>query len=82
MASLITNLAIRVNGKKGAKLTSIKDFLFKWDVENNELGSGTQSIEEMKSVFQQIAASGRASEKEKKRRAEIRTHLPRIKSTK
>lgn len=76
LASLITNLAIRINGKKGDKLSSVKDFLFEWDSESSTKGTGTQSIEEMKSVFNQIAAAGRISGKDKKRLEERRTHKP------
>ena len=75
LASMITNLAIRVNGKKGAKLTSVKDFIFDWGVGESS-GTKTQSVEEMKSVFQQIAAAGRMSEKEKQKIEQRRKHQP------
>ena len=75
MASLLSNLAIRINGKKGAKLTSVKDFIFDWDSGSAE-NKGTQTVEEMKAVFEQIAASGRISKKEKERLEQRRTHKP------
>ena len=49
----MTNLAIRINGKKGAKLTEVKDFILDWDASKPK---GTQSIEDMKRVFMSIAA--------------------------
>jgi sporulation protein YlmC with PRC-barrel domain len=72
---MITNLAIRINGKKGAKLTSVKDFIFDWDAETAS-GTKVQSIEEMKNVFQQIAASSRIENKNKERLEQRRTHKP------
>lgn len=75
MASLLTNLTISVNGKKGAKLTSVKDFLFDWDVESAK-NKGTQTPEEMKMVFEQIAAAGRLSAKNKDRDKLRKTHKP------
>ena len=54
LASTITNLAIKINGKKGAKLTNVKDFLLDWDTDKPK---GTQSIEDIKRVFMEIAAA-------------------------
>jgi hypothetical protein len=75
LASMITNLAIRINGKKGAKLTSVKDFIFDWGVGESS-GTKMQSLEEMKNVFYQIAAAGRISEKEKEKIEQRRKHKP------
>jgi len=55
LASTITNLAIRINGKKGTKLTEVKDFILDWD--RDKPSKGTQSPEDMKRVFMQIAAA-------------------------
>jgi hypothetical protein len=53
MASLLTNLTIKVNGRKGAALTNVKDFLLDW---SGDLKIGKQqSIEDMKTVLLQIA---------------------------
>ena len=75
MASLITNLAISINGKKGAKMTSVKDFIFDWDAGNTN-NKGTQSIEEMKNVFQQIAASGKKTKERQDKLEARRTRKP------
>jgi hypothetical protein len=74
MASLITNLAIRINGKSGAKLTSIKDFIFDWDADNTT--KGTQSMEEMKNVLQSIASFGNNTKDKKDRLEARRTRKP------
>ena len=58
LASTITNLAISINGKKGAKLTNVKDFLLDWDVSKPK---ETQSIEDMKRVFAGIAATSKSN---------------------
>lgn len=60
LASTITNLAISINGKKGAKLTEVKDFLLDWD--RDKPNKGTQSIEDMKAVFMGIAAANNKKE--------------------
>ena len=53
MASLLTNLTIKVNGGKGAALTDVKDFLLDW---SGDLKIGKQqSVEEMKVILLQIA---------------------------
>ncbi len=61
LASTITNLAISINGKKGAKMTSVKDFLLDWDASKPR---GTQSPEEMLNIFKSLAAG--ANRKDKK----------------
>jgi len=63
LSSLVTNLAIGINGKKGTKLTEVKDFILDWSGEAKE--SKTQSPEEMKSLFQAIAASSNKDAKKK-----------------
>ena len=42
MASLITNLVISSMGKKGTKLTNIKDFLLEWDEKPKQEQTATQ----------------------------------------
>lgn len=49
LASLITNLAIRIHGKEGAKLTSVEDFRFEWG--KTEEDNQEQLAEEIKRVF-------------------------------
>ena len=65
LCSLISNVSIRALGKKGTKLTSPLDFVFKWDAETEETqvvpDSGPsvevrgQTQEEQKKVLLQIA---------------------------
>jgi len=62
LSSLLTNLVIRTMGKKGAKLTSITDFEFKWDPEESMGGKPQQSIEQMKEVFQSLASASKKKE--------------------
>ena len=50
LASLITNIAIKVFGEKRQKLTTPKDFLLEWDKEKK-----AQTIEEMKQILYLIA---------------------------
>jgi len=47
LASLVTNLVISTMGKKGAKLTNIKDFLLVWD----EKPKQEQSTEDMRNIL-------------------------------
>ena len=54
LSSLITNLVIRALGKKGAKLTNVKDFVFKWD--SKEEAKPQMKVEQFKAVFHQIAS--------------------------
>lgn len=49
LASLITNIAIKINGKEGSKLTNVDDFKFEWgktEEENQE-----QLAKQIKEVF-------------------------------
>lgn len=62
LASLITNLVIRTNGKAGAKLTSVKDFLFNWDGEVTTK-KGTQTKEEILSIFGALGANANKTSK-------------------
>jgi len=59
LATIITNLVIGIHGKKGARTKEVKDFLLDWDTSKPK---GTQSPEDMKRIFQGIAAT---MEKEK-----------------
>ena len=52
LSSLITNIAIRVHGKKGAPLTKVKDFLLNWDVTGTKVE--VQSVEEQKKLLMSI----------------------------
>jgi len=52
IASLITNLFIRTHGRRGAKLTEVKDFILDWD---KGFGRKAQSMEEMKQVLLSLA---------------------------
>lgn len=61
LSSLLTNLVIKALGKQGAKLTSVKDFLFKWDVEGEV--KPQQSVEAMKSVFLSLASASKDGKK-------------------
>lgn len=69
LCSVVTNLFIRMLGKKGAKLSSPSDFCIRWDREHDEpeektvLSSGEearevrkQTTEEQKAVLLSIAA--------------------------
>lgn len=60
LASTITNLAISINGKRGAKMTSVKDFLLDWDTSKPR---GTQSPEDMLNIFKSIAAGANRNDK-------------------
>lgn len=57
LVSTLTNLAVKIHGKKGAKSIDLKEFLFNWDEGNTK--KGTQSIEDMKRVFMEIEATNR-----------------------
>jgi len=54
LSSLITNLAIRTHGEKGAKLTTVEDFMFVWDPAEME-DKKEQGIEEMKKLLLSFA---------------------------
>lgn len=55
LLSTITNLAICVHGKKGAKLTTIDEFIIDWYPEDKEQVVPVQSVEEMKKTLMGIA---------------------------
>lgn len=63
LATIITNLAISIHGKKGSKPKEIKDFLLDWD---SSKPKGTQSPEDMKRVFMDIAAMNKKKEENKR----------------
>ena len=46
-------MAISINGKKGSRLKDIKDFLFDWDTSKPK---GTQSVEDIKRIFESLGA--------------------------
>jgi len=56
LSSLMVNIAIQQNGKKGTKLTDVKDFLLIWD-EELQREMNEQSPEEILSIFQGIASN-------------------------
>lgn len=65
ISSTLANVAISALGKKGAKMTSVLDFLPKWDSEMKEENSKSssddgeiheaQSVEDQKKVLETIA---------------------------
>lgn len=55
IAWVITNLFIQAYGKKGAPPAKFENYLFKWG-ETEEMRK-MQSVEEMKSVLEALAAS-------------------------
>lgn len=59
LATIVTNLAIAINGKKGTKPKEVKDFILDWDSGKEK---GTQSPEEMKRIFMDIAAMNKKKE--------------------
>lgn len=65
LATIITNLAIGISGKKGAQPKTVKDFLIDWDVSKPK--KGTQSIEDIKRIFGGIAEVNK-KEQEKRNR--------------
>lgn len=70
--SLLTNIAIRTYGKKGAELTKVDEFLFKWGVDSEE--EKVQSVEDMKNVLLALTRSQeKVVDKEKRR---VRTIPP------
>ena len=77
MASLLTNLVIKTMGKQGSKLTSVEDFALNWGEGKKK---GTQSVEDMKSVFQSLAAaSAERGENNKQKRRPPRRKPKRLK---
>lgn len=56
MISIVTNLAIRIHGKEGAKLTTPIDFMPDWsgDRKEDEIPE-VQSMEDMKKILTEIA---------------------------
>ena len=65
MESLITNLAIKVHGKKGASLTKVEDFMLDWGKEKEVK---VQSVEEQKRILMDIFGKhNKAVERKSKR---------------
>jgi len=58
MASVITNIAISALGKKGAKLSDIKDFMIDWD---GTKPRQVQSTETMKEVLMGMIKNSKKS---------------------
>lgn len=58
LASTMTNLAISIHGKKGAKLTQVIDYMPKWDEEKQEYK--VQTVEEMKSVLTSLVSDSKS----------------------
>jgi len=65
LQSVITNLAISVHGKKGSKMTEIKDFMPEWDLTAPK-EIKTQSIEDMKKVFQDLVKTNKPQKRVRK----------------
>jgi hypothetical protein len=66
LSSLITNLTISVHGKKGAKQTTLMDFMPKWE-QTGEVGEvKKQSVEDMKKALLEIAGAQNKKEARKK----------------
>ena len=65
LATIITNLAIGIHGKKGSKPKTVKEFLLDWDTSKPK--QGTQSIEDMKRIFMEIGAMNKKKEERKVR---------------
>lgn len=64
LASIITNLAIGIHGKKGSQIKEVKDFLFDWDVTKPKI-NGTQSTEEILQIFGGIGERNVKADKSK-----------------
>lgn len=65
MFSLMTNLVIRAVGKQGAKLTSVKDFEFPWNVKVED--KTQQSAEDMKTILLAFTKSHNRKEAKKQK---------------
>ena len=53
LSSLVTNIAIQVNGKKGAKLTQPQDFMLEWGKDKEEIEK--QSVDQIKEFMMNFA---------------------------
>lgn len=67
LMTIVTNLAISINGKKGTKFKEISDFIPVWDQEETSGLPQQQSMEEMKKVLHSIAKRQGTKKKIKKR---------------
>jgi hypothetical protein len=55
LCSVITNIARAIWGKKGCKMSTIDDFLFRWDREEQVVAEPKkQSVGDMKKILQTI----------------------------
>lgn len=62
--SLLTNLVIRALGSKGAKLTTVEDFVLDWDAEyTNKLKNEEKKITAPKRIFEIFSAIAEAQNK-------------------
>lgn len=69
-ASIITNLAIAIHGKKGTKLSAPIDFMLDWSGEGKATYKRPQTADEMLEIFKGIAATqNKKIENTKKREA-------------
>ena len=66
LATIVTNLAIGINGKKGSRPKEIKDFILDWDTSKPKEGT-MQSVEDMKRIFMDIAAVNKKKEEKTSR---------------
>lgn len=69
LSSLITNIATRIHGKKGAKMTELMDFMPVWSKEDASIEKEEprkQSVEEQKQILQMLAAAFKKDTKKRK----------------
>lgn len=69
LSSLITNIATRVHGKKGAKMTELMDFMPDWGKEESSIKveTGQQTVEQQKRILEMIASSFKKGNKKPKK---------------
>lgn len=73
LATIVTNLAISINGKKGAKTVDVMDYMPVWD-QTIAREPKKQSVEEMKKIFHDIANT-----QKKKKKLDIQSKKPPVK---
>ena len=70
LSSTVWNIAIRLYGKKGAKMTKPKDFFIEWDRDPNEKEEPKrQSVEEMKKTLYDLYDQFKGNKKKEKGRS-------------
>ena len=76
LSSLITNIAISVHGKKGAKLTQPADFMLEWGKEKKEIEK--QSVDQIKEFMMGFAKdqNRRVKADKRKTRQPIKKNKP------